>query len=261
MSFMTLKDKVVIVTGGTKGIGLGCVQSLGKRGARVVFCCRHEDAGRAREAELREQSIDAEWFPCDVSVEDQVIAIIQHTVDKHGRLDCIINNAGWHPPAVEIDDITTQDFESLLQTNLTSTFWGCKYAVPHLRKSKGSIINISSKVGAVGQGKAVSYVTTKAGQIGLTLALALDLAPQGVRVNAVLPAGVRTPMMEEWAGTLDNPAEALAKEDGNHALGRMATIEEIGNVCAFLVSDDASFVTGQAICPDGGAGLGYQRWD
>lgn len=258
---MTLKDKVVIVTGGTKGIGLGCVQAIGRRGGTVVFCCPHEEEGRARESALREDGINAEWFACDVRSEEQVKAIIEHTVEKHSRLDAIINNVGWHPPAVDVDDITTEQFESLLRLNVTSTFWGCKYAVPHLRKSQGSIVNIASKVGKVGQAKAVSYVTTKAAQIGMTLALATDLAPQGVRVNVVCPAGVRTPMMEEWAGTLDNPEEALAKEDGNHALGRMATIEEIGNVCAFLVSDDASFVTGQTICPDGGAGLGYQRWD
>lgn len=258
---MSVKNKVVIVTGGTKGIGNGCARVIGQRGGKIVYCCPHEDEGHASEKVLQSEGIDARWIQCDVRFEEQVKSLIAFAVKTHGRLDTMINNAGWHPPAVDIDDISTDDFESLLRLNLTSTFWGCKYAVPHLRQTRGSIINIASKVGLVGQGKAVSYVTTKAAQVGLTLALAKDLAADGVRVNAVCPAGVRTPMMEEWAATLNDPDAAISKEDANHAMGRMATIEEIANVCAFLASDDASFVTGQAICPDGGAGLGYQRWD
>ena len=109
----------------------------------------------------------------------------------------------------------------------------------------------------VGQGAAASYVSTKAGQIGLTRALALDLAKDGERVNAVCPAGVMTPLMKAWADTEYDPAAALKIVDRWHPLGRMATIDEIGEVCAFLASKEASFMTGQVICPDGGAALGY----
>ena len=119
---------------------------------------------------------------------------IDATVERFGRLDCIVNNAGWHPPAMTIDQTSVEDFERLLRLNLTSTFMGCKFAVPHLRKTRGNIINMSSEVGLIGQAAAPSYVSTKAGQIGLTKALALDLAPEGVRVNAVCPAGVMTPL-------------------------------------------------------------------
>ena len=112
---------------------------------------------------------------------------------------------------------------------------------------------------AIGQAAAPAYVTTKAGQIGLTRALALDLAPEQVRVNAVCPAGVLTPLMREWADSQYDPRAALAMVDSWHPLGRMATVEEIGEVCAFLASDEAAFVTGQVICPDGGAALGYRR--
>ena len=118
---------------------------------------------------------------------------------------------------------------------------------------------MSSEVGMIGQVAAAGYVSSKAGQIGLTKALALDLAPESVRVNAVCPAGVMTPLMQEWADTQYDPKAALAMVDRWHPLGRMATIEEIGEVCAFLASEEASFVTGQAICPDGGAPLGYRR--
>jgi NAD(P)-dependent dehydrogenase (short-subunit alcohol dehydrogenase family) len=117
---------------------------------------------------------------------------------------------------------------------------------------------MSSEVALIGQGMAPSYVSTKAGQLGLSRALALDLAPDGVRVNAVCPAGVMTPLMREWADTEYDPEAALKMVDSWHPLGRMATIEEMGEVCAFLASDEASFITGQTICPDGGAMLGYR---
>jgi NAD(P)-dependent dehydrogenase (short-subunit alcohol dehydrogenase family) len=160
---------------------------------------------------------------------------------------------------MSIDETSIEDFEALLRLNLTSTFMGCKFAVPHLRKTQGAIVNMSSEVGLIGQGLAPSYVSTKAGQVGLTKALAIDLGPEGVRVNAVCPAGVMTPLMQEWADTQYDPKAALEMVDSWHLLGRMATIEEIGEVCAFLASDEASFMTGQAICPDGGAPLGYRR--
>ena len=116
---------------------------------------------------------------------------------------------------------------------------------------------MSSKVAEIGQPAAASYVSTKAGQIGLTRALALDLAAEGVRVNAVCPAGVVTPLLTEWADSQYDSQSALNMIDRWHPLGRTATIEEIGEVCAFLASEEASFITGQVICPDGGAGLGY----
>jgi len=255
---MTLKDRVILITGGSMGIGFGCAKVMGTKGGKVVFCSPDATGGEPAQQSLRDQGIDATWVRCDVRVESDVRELVASAVNLHGRLDCIVNNAGWHPPAVDIEAISTDDFESLIRLNLTSTFWGCKFATPHLKATRGSIINIGSLVGELGQAQAVSYVTTKAGQIGLTKALAIDLAPHGVRVNAVCPAGVRTPMMEAWAATLGDPASALSREDANHALGRMATIEEVGAVCAFLASDDACFVTGQILRPDGGASLGYQ---
>ena len=195
----------------------------------------------------------------DVTSQFDMESMVEQTIEHFGRLDCIVNNAGWHPPAMTIEETSVDDFENLLRLNLTSTFMGCKFSEPHLRKTRGSIINMSSEVGMIGQAAAPSYVSTKAGQIGLTRALALDLAPEGVRVNAVCPAGVMTPLMKEWADTQYDPQAALAMVDSWHPIGRMATIEEIGEVCAFLASEEAAFMTGQVICPDGGAALGYRR--
>ncbi|MBN2291389.1 MAG: glucose 1-dehydrogenase [Pirellulales bacterium] len=256
---MKLDGKVAIITGGSKGIGLGCGRIFGKYGCNVVLASRGEEAGKTAEDELIQAGYKALFIPTDVTSEANMEALVEQTVEKFGRLDCIVNNAGWHPPAMTIAETSVYDFEELLRLNLTSTFMGCKFAEPHLRKTRGSIINMSSEVGVIGQVAAPSYVSTKAGQIGLTKALALDLAAEGVRVNAVCPAGVMTPLMKDWANSQYDPKAALEMVDSWHPIGRMATIEEIGEVCAFLASDEAAFMTGQVICPDGGAALGYRR--
>lgn len=256
---MKLSEKVAIITGGSKGIGLGCARVFGKYGARVVLAARGAEAGRAAEAELAAEGTTALFVATDVTSESDMQSLFETTLARFGRLDCIVNNAGWHPPAMTIDETSVEAFDDLLRLNLTSTFMGCKLAVPHLRSTRGSIINMSSEVGLIGQAAAPAYVSTKAGQVGLTKALALDLATDGVRVNAVCPAGVMTPLMQEWADTEYDPQAALKMVDSWHPLGRMATSEEIGEVCAFLASNEAAFITGQAICPDGGAALGYRR--
>jgi NAD(P)-dependent dehydrogenase (short-subunit alcohol dehydrogenase family) len=256
---MKLQDKVAVITGGSKGIGLGCGRVFARHGCKVVLTARGEDAGKQAEREIADLGGIAWFISTDVTQEADVHAAIAAAVDRFGRLDCIVNNAGWHPPAMAIDQTSLADFEQLLRLNLTSTFLGCKFAVPHLRKTRGTIINMSSEVALIGQAQAPAYVSTKAGQIGLTRALALDLAKDGIRVNAVCPAGVLTPLMREWAESQYDPQAALAMVDSWHPLGRMATIDEIGEVCAFLASDEAAFITGQVICPDGGAALGYRR--
>ena len=256
---MKLHDKVAIITGGSKGIGLGCARIFARHGGTVVLAARGREVGETVQQKLVDAGHTALFVPTDVTSQSDMQSLIDTTVERFGRLDCMVNNAGWHPPAMTIDQTSVEDYEQLLRLNLTSTFMGCKFAVPHLRKTHGSIINMSSKVAMIGQAAAPGYVTTKAGQIGLTRALALDLAPEGIRVNAVCPAGVMTPLMQDWADSQYDPTAALEMVDSWHPIGRMATIDEIGEVCAFLASDEASFITGQAICPDGGAALGYRR--
>jgi L-fucose dehydrogenase len=255
---MKLEGKTAIITGGTKGIGLGCARVFATHGCKVVIASQDEEHGNSVAAEMRAEGLDTRFIACDVRDEEAMKSLVARTVSQFGWLDCFLNNAGWHPPAMTIGETSIEDFENLLRLNLTSTFMGCKFAVPELVKTRGSIINMSSKVGEIGQEAAPAYVATKAGQIGLTKALAVDLAPVGVRVNAVAPAGVMTPLMEDWASSQYDPAAALRTVDGWHPLGRMATIEEIGEVCAFLASAEAAFLTGQVICPDGGAALGYR---
>ncbi len=255
-----LSDKVIFITGGSKGIGLGCVLACLKHGARVAILSleSHLAAAEIEQAGL-DPKADTLMVDCDVSKPAIFDRAFTQALDHFGRIDGLINNAGWHPPALTIEETSIEDFESLIRLNLTSSFLGCKLAIPHLKQSKGSIVNMSSEAGMIGQPAASSYAASKAGQLGLTKALALDMAPHGVRVNAVCPAGVMTPLMQDWAGTQYDPAAALNAVDEWHPIGRMAQPEEIGEVCAFLLSTEASFITGQSICPDGGATLGYRR--
>lgn len=154
----------------------------------------------------RGQALILHFVSTDVTSEVDMQPLMNAAMARFGRIDVLVNNAGWHPPAMSLDETSVEDFEKLLRLNLTSTFMGCKFALPHLKATRGSIINMSSEVALIGQGEAPAYVATKAGQIGLTKALALDLAPHGVRVNAVCPAGVMTPLMREWANTQYDPA-------------------------------------------------------
>lgn len=255
---MKLRGKVAVITGGSEGIGFGCARAFARHDCAVVIGSRRPDAGMAAERELTDAGCKALFVQTDVVIAADMERLIETAVERFGRLDCMVNNVGFHPPAETIDAVTVEDFERLLQVNLTSTFLGCKLAIPHLRKSRGSIINMSSKAALLGQAEALRYVTTKAAQIGLTMSLALDLAPDGIRVNAVCPAGVHTPMWDDWASTLGDRDRAMEMAKRAHPIGRLATIDEIGEVCAFLASEEASFITGQTICPDGGAGLGFR---
>ena len=251
-------DKVTIVTGGSKGIGEGCAGAFCQAGAKVVICARGKEEGEARAKELNQkESGSCLFIQCDVSIPDQIQELINQTVEEFGRIDCLINNAGWHPPFAPIDEFSIADFKDLLQTNLVSMFAACKFALPHLRKSRGSIINVSSLVGIVGDGGSCTYAATKAGIIGLTQALAIDEAKHNVRINAVCPASVATQLTYDYIKRSENPKETRKILEHTHWLNRLATIEEIGKACLFLASDQASFITGIALPVSGGAELGY----
>lgn len=255
---MRFQDRVVIVTGGAKGIGSGCVRVFHAEGAHVAIVDRDAQAGQVLADELSAAGRGRVIvLTCDVADHEQLRAAIDETVSELGRLDCLINNAGIHPPAMHVDDTTIDDLERVIRINFVSTFAGCKYAAPHLRRTKGTIINMSSMTAVLGQENSAAYAASKGAQFSLTKALALELGRDGIRVNAVLPSNVDTPLMREWAATLDDPESALQRVAELQVFGRLATPEEIGRVCLFLATDDSSFITGQGIEVEGGASLDY----
>jgi NAD(P)-dependent dehydrogenase (short-subunit alcohol dehydrogenase family) len=256
---MDYRDKVVIVTGGTKGIGEGCVRVFVDAGSRVVFCARKQDEGDTLTAELNSLGKGEAFFVrCDISKTEEIQNLIEETIEKYGRIDCLINNAGWHPAHKPIDDFTVEEFRELLDLNLVSIFTACKFALPHLRKTDGNIINMSSLVGAMGQLHAVTYVATKGGVTAFTKALAIDEAVHGVRVNSVSPGNIYTPLWQEGIDASDDPEVTLNEGNAAQHLGRMGTIEEAGKLCLFIAAE-ATFTTGVDHIISGGAELGYGR--
>lgn len=256
---MHYENKVTIITGGTKGIGEGCVRVFVDAGANVVFCARNATQGSALEAEMNALGKGkATFIQCDVSNVAEIESLINATVEKYGRLDCLINNAGWHPPHKSIDDFSVQDFRDLLELNLVSIFAACKAALPHLRQTQGNIINLSSLVGSMGQLHATTYVATKGAITAFSKALAVDEAAYGVRVNSVSPGNVYTPLWQEAIDASPDPAQTRADGDAAQLLGRMGTIEEAGKLCLFIAAD-ATFSTGTDFLLTGGAELAYGR--
>ncbi|MGH9971282.1 MAG: SDR family oxidoreductase [Pyrinomonadaceae bacterium] len=256
---MRYTDKVVIITGGSKGIGEGCVRGFVDAGARVVFCARTEPDGRLLAAQVNAHGPgEARFVPCDVSKVDEIKHLIEDTIAQHERLDCLINNAGWHPPHRPIDDFSVEDFRGLLELNLVSIFAACKFALPHLRRSHGNIINLSSLVASIGQHEATTYVATKGAITAFTKALAIDEAVHGVRVNSVSPGNIYTPLWQEAIDAAADPEGCRADGEAAQLLGRMGTIEEVGKLCLFLAAE-ATFTTGVDHIISGGAELGYGR--
>lgn len=255
---MRYAGKVVVVTGGSKGIGEGCCRVFCREGGLVAILARGVVAGEALAKELNATGPGkAIYIQCDVGVAEQLHSAIEQTVATFGRLDCIINNAGTHPPATPLEETSLEMMTELLRVNYLSTFAGCKFALPHLRKTKGTIVNISSLVALIGQPESAAYCATKGAQLSLTKALAVELGPDGVRVNCICPGNVDTPLMRDWAATLPDPASALERVSSLQVFGRMGTSEEIGRIALFLATDDSSFLTGQAIEAEGGASLDY----
>ncbi len=256
---MSYKDKVTIITGGTKGIGKGCVQTFVAAGAKVVFCARNQDEGDAVAAKVNSRGPgEARFVKCNVSKTEELQQLIEDTVKTYGRLDCLINNAGWHPPHHPIDNFSVQDFRDLLELNVISIFAACKFALPHLRKTKGNIINLSSLVGSMGQLYAVTYVATKGAITAFSKALAIDEAEHGVRVNSVSPGNVYTPLWQEAIDAAPDPVECKEAGEAAQLMGRMGTIEEVGKLCLFIAAE-ATFTTGVDHIISGGAELSYGR--
>jgi NAD(P)-dependent dehydrogenase (short-subunit alcohol dehydrogenase family) len=251
-----LEGKVAFITGAAKGIGAGCARVFAGEGARVVIADIDAPGGEKLAGELSEKGWSAWYRHTDVLHATSIQESIEATLARYGQLDILVNNAGTHIPK-GVEDLSEEEWDFLLRLNLKSAFLTTKFALSALRRSRGAIINMSSLVGQVGQASAVAYCASKGGLIALTKALALDHAAEGIRVNCILPAGVQTPLLQQWIDQQPDPAATQHEVDAWHPLGWTASPEEIGRAALFLASTDASFVTGIALPVDGGTSLGY----
>ena len=256
-------DRVTIITGGSRGIGKGCALTFLRAGSKVIICCNNEEEGTSAAEELRATATtelapctDVSFIYCDVRRTSDLQALVAKTIDAHGRIDCLINNAGWHPPHKPIDDFSIDDFRELIDLNLMSVFAASKFALPYLRQTKGNIINISSLVGTIGQLHATTYVATKGAVTAFTKALAIDEAVNGVRCNSVSPGNIFTPLWQEAIATAADPLQFRAAGESAQLLGRMGCAEEVGRLCLFIAAE-ATFTTGVDHVISGGAELGY----
>jgi NAD(P)-dependent dehydrogenase (short-subunit alcohol dehydrogenase family) len=262
LRWMRYTDKVVIVTGGSRGIGEGCARVFAEAGAVVVIASRDEGAGAALAAELNARGPEgaAHFVACDVTKAADLEHLVAETVRRAGRIDCLINNAGWHPPHKPIDDFSLEEFRELLELNLVSVFAACQLALPHLRRTRGNIINMSSLVARIGQLHGTTYVATKGAVTAFTKALAIDEAAHGVRVNSVSPSNVYTPLWQEAIALAPDPEQCRLEGEVAQLMGRMGGPEEVGRLCLFIAAE-ATFTTGVDHVISGGAELGYGRKD
>lgn len=249
---MRLAQKIVLLTGGSRGIGEAITRLFAREGATVAFCGRDEARGERVAAEVTRTGGRAEFTPMDCSEEPAVEEWVRRVIDAHGRIDGVVNNAGI-APAGALEDLDLQTWNEVLRVNVTSMFLVNRAAIPHLRAAGGgAIVNLGSTFGVVGSAGAAVYAVTKAAAISLSKSLALELAPDGIRVNALCPGGTETPFTQAWLEQTGDPETERASLTARHPIGRLSTPQEQAAAALFLISDDASFVTGHALLVDGG---------
>ncbi|GAB3960405.1 SDR family oxidoreductase [Micromonospora vulcania] len=244
-------DKVILITGATSGMGRAVAERVAAEGARVVLAARGKDAGEALVADLHSAGRDAIFVPTDVTVGAEVAQLVRRAVDHYGRLDGAFNNVGAATAYGPIADIEEDAWSADLALNLSSVFFGLKYQIPALQASGGgAIVNNASNLGVTGAAGMASYSAAKHGVVGLTRSAALDTAATGLRINALITGGVDTPLLRGAMGP--NPEEAIRAAGAMHPVGRIAQPDEIAAFAAFLLSDEARFITGAALAIDGG---------
>ncbi|MCZ7398586.1 MAG: SDR family oxidoreductase [Candidatus Methanoperedens sp.] len=245
-----LENKVALVTGGGSGIGRACALAFAREGAKVVVADVMERGGEETVQMIQEAGGESIFVKTDVSKTADVEALVKRTVDTYGRLDCAINNAGIEGIMAPTADYTEENWNRVININLKGVWLCMKYEIPEMRKQGGgAIVNMASVAGLVGFQGMPAYCASKGGIIQLTKAAALEYAKAGIRVNAVCPGVIRTPMVERVTG--GNP-EAAAQFTAIEPVGRMGTPEEIAESVVWLCSEAASFVTGHPMVVDGG---------
>ncbi|HEY6904302.1 MAG TPA: SDR family oxidoreductase [Candidatus Acidoferrales bacterium] len=246
---MRLDKKVAIITGAAAGIGAGIAQRFSEAGAAVVIFDLNGDGALRLEQKLR-QTGRALAIPGDVTNEELIKAAVTRTVAEFGALDILVNNAGIEV-AGPLVEMSSSDWDRQLDVNLKSVFLCSKYAIPQMRGRGGAIVNISSVHAFVSYEGNAAYDASKAGMIGLTRALALEHGRDRIRVNAICPGYIDTPMMDEWLRAQVDPDATMAQVLRIHPLGRIGTPRDIADAALFLASDAAAFISGTFLVVDG----------
>jgi L-fucose dehydrogenase len=249
---LRLNGKVVLVTGGAKGIGAAIVHALAQESAVPVILDRDAAAANQLQSELRNDGVQSHLWLGELAKSENCRDAIQEILAKTNRIDALVNNAGVND-GVGLGSGSPEKFVESLERNLLHYYNIAHFCLPALKQSRGSIVNIASKTAVTGQGGTSGYVAAKGAILGLTREWAAELAPCGIRVNAIVPAEVMTPLYRQWLDTFPNPEEKrkaiVAKIPFDH---RMTTAEEIADTAVFLISSRASHMTGQHLFVDGG---------
>jgi NAD(P)-dependent dehydrogenase (short-subunit alcohol dehydrogenase family) len=250
---MRCADKAGVVTGTSRGLGREILLALAREGASVVGVARDAGGGNEAVAEASQAGARAVFQQGDVRREEDVVAGIQRCRSEFGRLDFIVNNAGILGEG-RLHETSNEEWDNLVATHLTGTFWGCKHAVNAMRESGrgGSIVNLGSILSFTGDGYLAAYTAMKSGVLGLTKAIAIDYALDDIRCNCICPGDMETPMIQQYFDGTEDPVAARAEMEAAYPGKRIAHPREVAAAVVFLVSDESSFVNGTPILVDGG---------
>ena len=251
-----LTGKVVLITGSTRGIGKSIAEEMAKAGARVVISSRKTEACEAVLKEFKGRRQEAIAVPCNVGSKEQLQALVDRTLSEWGRLDIVVCNAASNPVFGPLIDVPDDAFDKIMLTNVKSVFWLANMTIPQMAKRGGGSVIVISSIGAL-RGSTVNglYGTSKAAEIGLCRALAVEWGPKNVRVNCILPGLIKT----DFARALWEDEERRKRREATTPLRRLGDPKDIGGIAVFLASEAAAYVTGQMIVADGGVTIASER--
>lgn len=245
------RDKIVLITGASTGIGKSSAVKYAAEGAKLILADISEEKGKTTLEEIKKSSKESVFIHCDVADANSVKEMVKQTISKFGRIDVAVNNAGIGGASAHLAEYPEDAWQKVISINLTGVYLCMKYELQEMVKAKkGNILNMASILGKVGFMGSAAYVAAKHGVVGLSETAALEYAPQGIRINALCPGFIDTPMLEDAGLAKDDKLhQAIANM---HAMKRMGKPEEVADALLWLSSDEATFVTGHSLAVDGG---------